>query len=323
MSEDQNNLQTADEALRAINDYSAYLTEMGHTGRPVIDRFRRATTVLFILALIAAPLAGFGIGIGYRVAVDVIIPRMTFDSSIRSDFSVPVGNLGGMYRDMMFSYADIIAAVQPAVVRIQALRGEPGAGRRYVSAGQGSGMVFYESPTRVYIVTNAHVVQGADIVNVLVGNGANVTAHIMGYDTSRDIAVISVLKSTFNLAVGEAAGSPVHIITFGDSDNYRVGDIVIAIGNALGDGLSSTNGIISAVNRFIVIDDMRVNVIQTNSAINHGNSGGPLVALTGEVIGMNTARGARGTEERPVEGVGYSIPSNDIVPVIERIMRGE
>jgi len=177
----------------------------------------------------------------------------------------------------------------------------------------GSGIIFYQTGKDVYIVTNYHVISGASDVDVSFGDNKYVSASLVGKHQVADIAVISIKKEDLkNIGVNS-----VKVAYFGDSDKLNVGDSVIAIGNAFGNGNTATRGIVSVIQKDIPVSNTdSLSVIQTDAAINVGNDGGALINRTGEVIGINTAKYAYYS----VEGVGYSISSNMAKPVIEEIM---
>lgn len=186
-------------------------------------------------------------------------------------------------------------------------------GGRGLAGSSGSGILFYEDDERVFIATNAHVIENATSVNVRVMQSGPVAARLVGQDVYEDIAVISILKADF----AEAGLVEYSVARFGNSDEMRVGQMVLAVGNALGGGNTATNGVISARETQILVDGREYTVLQTNAAINPGNSGGPLVNMSGEVVGINTAKVAAAYN---VEGMGYSITANKAIPVIEAIM---
>jgi serine protease Do len=172
--------------------------------------------------------------------------------------------------------------------------------------GMGSGVIFNEEG---YILTNYHVIDGAQEVKVILSTGKEVNAKVVNYDENMDVAVIKITDDIKVPAVAE----------FGDSSSLQVGELAIAIGNPLGKELlgSVTTGVISALNREIEIDNKKLTLIQTDAAINPGNSGGPLVNSEGKVIGINTAKlGGNG-----VEGLGFAIPINSITPKIESLTK--
>ncbi|QCX34847.1 trypsin-like serine protease [Caloramator sp. E03] len=170
----------------------------------------------------------------------------------------------------------------------------------------GSGIIFSSDG---YIVTNYHVVQGAQQVKVIFNNGKEVNAKVVNYDSDLDIAVV---KITDNVQVPGVA-------EFGDSDALEVGETAIAIGNPLGKDLlgSVTAGVISALNRQIEVNNKKQTFIQTDAAINPGNSGGALVNSKGQVIGINTAK----ISGNNVEGIGFAIPINIVKSKISALSK--
>lgn len=178
-------------------------------------------------------------------------------------------------------------------------------------AGTGSGVVYKKENGKAFIVTNAHVIDGASKVEVSLVDGTRVEAEVVGSDALTDLAVLTVDDANIN-----------QVATFGDSDSITLGEPVIAIGNPLGLEFfgSVTQGIISGKERIIPVDidqngqpDWEADVIQTDAAINPGNSGGALVNLRGEVIGINSMKIAQSR----VEGIGFAIPISSVKPIIE------
>ena len=165
--------------------------------------------------------------------------------------------------------------------------------------------------TEGYIVTNAHVVSGAQAVNVLLTDGRELPARLIGADEISDLAVLRV------------EGDNLIPATFGDSENLRVGDTVVAIGDPLGVELRGTltDGIVSAINRDVQMDGRPMTLIQTNAALNSGNSGGPLINCYGQVIGINTMKISAFTNQAGVEGLGFAIPSATVEEVVEQLIR--
>ncbi|MBR6726840.1 MAG: trypsin-like peptidase domain-containing protein, partial [Clostridia bacterium] len=156
-----------------------------------------------------------------------------------------------------------------------------------------------------YIITNCHVVDGADKITVDLFNGDSFPAQLVGADSSFDVAVLKI----------EANGLPA--VSVGDSDKLKVGEEVVAIGNPLGElTFTMTNGILSALDREINTDGNPQNMLQTNAAINSGNSGGPLFDMDGNVIGVTTAKYSGSTTSgTTIEGLGFAIPINDALKV--------
>jgi putative serine protease PepD len=174
----------------------------------------------------------------------------------------------------------------------------------------GSGFVLDKAG---HIVTNYHVVQGADQIRVSFSNRDTVGAQLVGSDPSTDLAVVQV-------ETGAKALTP---LALGDSDQVQVGDQVVAIGNPFGLARTATAGIVSALQRLITSPDPRFtidHVIQTDAPINHGNSGGPLLNARGEVIGVNTRIRTDGVSSGNV-GIGFAVPSNTVKDVVAQILR--
>ncbi|MGL4800180.1 MAG: S1C family serine protease [Cellulosilyticaceae bacterium] len=186
----------------------------------------------------------------------------------------------------------------------------------FSQASLGSGVVFNQDDAKVYIISNAHVVEGANTLTVTFLGNTKVAAHIVGYDTSTDIAVVGVNKED----IPEEMRSQIRVAPLGDSDALRVGEQVVAIGTPIDEAYYNTVsvGYISALGREISLTDQKLNLIQTDAAINPGNSGGALVGPTGEVIGINTMKLAN--SDKPIEGMGFAIPINDVKPIVEELM---
>lgn len=210
--------------------------------------------------------------------------------------------------------SSVIEKVRPSVVSIGILSSYDSENL----AGAGTGVAFETDSDKVYIATNNHVISGASGVRVWFdGSDEPVSAKLVGTDIDHDLAVISVSLSDL-----EAIGiDDVKTSNFGNSDDIKVGDSVIAIGNAMGEGISSTGGMISMKDKVITDNSgAELSVIQTDASINPGNSGGPLVDYNGDIIGINTAKLVQ-TFNTSVEGVGYAVPSNDVVDAIDDIMQ--
>ena len=179
--------------------------------------------------------------------------------------------------------------------------------------GAGSGIIVAENNDELLIVTNNHVVEGAQELKVSFIDGTTATARIKGLDSDMDLAVISVSLADLS----QETRNSIAIARLGDSDSLKLGMPVIAIGNALGYGQSVTGGYISALNREVVMEDgTKGTFIQTDAAINSGNSGGALLTVTGEVIGINSSK----IKGSGVEGMGYAIPISSASPIIADLM---
>ena len=181
--------------------------------------------------------------------------------------------------------------------------------------GAGSGIIIGQNDTELLVVTNNHVVEGADSLQVQFIDGETVDAAIKGTDSEKDLAVVAVKLSDIKKSTLEQ----IKVATLGNSDELEVGEGTIAIGNALGYGQSVTTGVVSALNREVQYENRTMKLIQTNAAINPGNSGGALLNSKGEVIGINAAKYSSSS----VEGMGFAIPVSSVKDVIENLMNKE
>ncbi|MBQ2802346.1 MAG: trypsin-like peptidase domain-containing protein [Lachnospiraceae bacterium] len=180
-------------------------------------------------------------------------------------------------------------------------------------AASGSGIIVAENDTEFLIVSNNHVVEDAEKLELTFIDGAVAEAKIKGLDADMDLAVIAVAKDSLS----EQTKNAITVAKLGDSDELKLGEPVIAIGNALGYGQSVTDGIVSALNREITLDDGSTGIfIQTDAAINPGNSGGALLNVNGEVIGINSNK----IGGDAIEGMGYAIPITSANPIIADLM---
>lgn len=216
--------------------------------------------------------------------------------------------------------SDVVEQAKPSIVAVTTVietTSQDFFGRTYSEegAGAGSGIIFSEEDGIMYIVTNYHVIENSTEVSVTFNDETSAAATIKGYDESEDIAVLAVDMSQLS----EDTKNSVKIAVLGDSDQLKEGEGAIAIGNALGYGQSVTTGTISAVNREVQMTDGTKTMIQTDAAINEGNSGGALLNTKGEVIGINSAK-LYGTT---IEGMGYAIPINSALETINDIMSGK
>ena len=171
----------------------------------------------------------------------------------------------------------------------------------------GSGVIFSEDG---YVVTNYHVIESGESYTVLLADDRSQPARLVGSDPTSDLAVLQVNATDLTPA------------EFGDSDDVYVGDNVVAIGDPLGVEFrgTMTNGIVSAINRNVNVNGRTMNLIQTNAALNSGNSGGPLINCYGQVIGINTMKIGAFTDSAGVEGLGFAIPSSTVKEVAEQLI---
>ena len=187
-----------------------------------------------------------------------------------------------------------------------------GATQTYEVPSSGSGIIVGQNDTELLIVTNNHVIEDSTSLQVTFIDESTVDAAVKGTDSESDLAVIAVPLDS----ISADTKSQIKAATMGDSDSLKMGQGVIAIGNALGLGQSVTVGHVSALNREINVDGLTKTVIQTDAAINPGNSGGALLNAQGELIGINEAKYA----STDVEGVGYAIPISLVKDTIENLM---
>ena len=223
--------------------------------------------------------------------------------------AIPIGQTAPVQnsadQSVISPVVDIAKAVTPAIVgitnkaTIRNYYGQVGE----ATQGTGSGVIFREDG---YIITNYHVVEGATSLSVSLADGRIVDGTIVGLDETTDLAVVKIDADNLTAAV------------LGDSDQLEVGELAVAIGNPLGDEFARTvtDGIISGTDRTIQAEDRTYKVIQTNAAINAGNSGGALVNSKGEVIGINSVK----IQQSGVEGMGFAIPINEVKPIIQELM---
>ncbi|MCV9886793.1 S1C family serine protease [Metabacillus halosaccharovorans] len=215
------------------------------------------------------------------------------------------------------SIADIVDSLSPAIVGITNLQTQKtgdifqNSTGESVESGTGSGVIFKKEGDAGYIITNNHVIEGAQSIEVTLYSGDKVEAELVGTDALTDIAVLKINAEHVEV-----------VAEMGDSSELRTGEDVIAIGNPLGEEFTRTvtQGIISGVDRTIDVTTSEGNwaldVLQTDAAINPGNSGGPLINMSGQVIGINSLK----ITESGVEGLGFAIPSNDVLPIAEELM---
>jgi len=178
----------------------------------------------------------------------------------------------------------------------------------YGSASTGTGVILTDDG---YIVTNSHVVDGAGSIEVLLTDNRILPAELVGSDEISDLAVLLVQAKDLTPA------------KFGDSTQLRIGDTVAAIGDPLGVEYRGTytDGIVSAINRDVDMDGRTMTLIQTNAALNSGNSGGPLINCYGQVIGINTMKIGAFTDSAGVEGIGFAIPSTTVKDIVDQLIQ--
>lgn len=177
--------------------------------------------------------------------------------------------------------------------------------------GTGSGVIFKKSGNKAYVLTNNHVIEGANKLTVSLHDGKTIEGKLVGADPLTDLAVVEISSSHVT-----------KVAALGNSSSLRAGETVIAIGNPLGEDLSRTvtQGIVSGVDRTVSMNtsagESSINVIQTDAAINPGNSGGPLLTTDGKVVGITSMK----ISETGVEGIGFALPINDVKPIADQLL---
>lgn len=233
------------------------------------------------------------------------------NSTVNSTTTMPVSYV-------VSDATEVVEAVMPSMVSIvntYTVKGTNIWGQSYSrqAGGSGTGIIVAENDKELLIVSNNHVVEGAEDLEVTFIDGSTAKASIKGLDADMDLAVISVNLKELS---GETRGA-IAIATLGDSNALKLGEPVIAIGNALGYGQSVTGGYVSALNREVTMEDGSTGIfIQTDAAINEGNSGGGLFNIKGEVIGINSSKIGGAT----VDSIGFAIPISSASPIIAELM---
>lgn len=216
--------------------------------------------------------------------------------------------------------SDVAANVLPSIVAIDVTVQTDSSdffGRRYTQEqqGSGSGIIVAQDEDNIYIATNNHVVADASNVSVKFNDESVYTASVKGTDSDSDLAVVEIPAKDLS---SDTLGN-IKVAALGDSQEVKIGEQAIAIGNALGYGTSVTVGYISAVDREVASEDVNMKLLQTDAAINPGNSGGALVNAQGQVIGINSAK----YSDTQVEGMGFAIPVSTAVPIINDIVKAQ
>ena len=294
---------------------SAYSDELPDGVFPPGNTFSwaRSAVIVFLVCTIGTGTLGFGLGAGFgRV-------RTLNDSAAFANlnFETVIFETINEYA-VVASLADLVELVVPSVVAITTERDDPPVGLPTVS--HGSGIIFAEDATRIFIATSWSVVRTGCRWLVSVNGKPPVNAFPFGSERETDLAVAAIYKHDL-LHVGVDS---VVIASFGDSSEMRVGDVVLAIGNAMGDGISVTRGIISATEDEFLLPgragEAPIVVLQTDAAINMGSSGGALINGRGEVVGININHASNIFGASPVEGMGYSISSNFAAPIVNAMV---
>ncbi len=209
----------------------------------------------------------------------------------------------------------VVESAMPSIVSIDCTFLNTSFFGTYESAGAGSGILLKKTDNELLIATNNHVVANSTSINVTFCDGSAASAIIKGTDATADLAVISVKLEDLTADTLSA----IKIATLGDSESIKVGQMVVAIGNSMGYGQSTTVGYVSAKDRDVEIEGTTMTLLQTDAAINPGNSGGALLNLKGEVIGINSAK----YSDESVEGMGFAIPISRATAILDELAARE
>ncbi|MCL2286253.1 MAG: trypsin-like peptidase domain-containing protein [Firmicutes bacterium] len=289
-----------------------------HKEKRVASAWLKKAVALFLVITLGMSTLGFGIGAGFGY-----FNRQNKDSLDISNAEGPVlTSMGYTFENILEgtetgTLADIVEFLKPSVVGITTRVMD---GPVEVDVRQGSGLIFAESNDRIFIATVLSLVQGGgNSFEVNIMGGRSVIGRPASSDSRAHLAVLYVEKSQL-----VAAGiDTIVIATFGDSDQMRIGDTVLAIGNVMGYGNAVTRGVISASEQTVPLGEHVLSLLQTDAAINYGNSGGPLINTRGEVIGLNFDGAASLIFGRTqVEGMGFSISSNIVAPILDDLVNG-
>ena len=329
------NHSTTQSAAGSTNGYTTYQMG-GSTGSNTEPKNSKKHGGYFRKAMVSVSLGlffGLFAGIGFyavqqgtgmlKTGTDTaVVGEVASEAATESSQSTPQLATNVTYVESDVS--DVVEKVMPAMVSIVNNFTETANvfGQQYTQeeAASGSGIIVGKTDDELLIVSNNHVVESADTLTVTFIDGSEAQAQVKGLDSDMDLAVIAVSLNDLS----DDTKNAITVATLGSSDDLKLGEPVIAIGNALGYGQSVTNGIVSALNREITLENGSTGLengstgtfIQTNAAINPGNSGGALLNMNGEVIGINSNK-IGGTA---VEGMGYAIPITSASPIIADLM---
>ena len=289
------------------------------------NKFMKSLALCIVLALVFGVVAGAAFQVTGYIGSKVTTSEASSDQVITdsSEVEKALENAGqtttttsGDSVSTVYDVSAVAEAAMPSLVSItnmgeQEIQSFFGTYTQ-PSESSGTGIIIGKNDDELLIATNNHVVEGSEQLNVCFIDNEVASALVKGTDPSNDLAVIAVSLSD----IPEETLDKITIAQLGDSDSLKIGEPVIAIGNALGYGQSVTTGVISALDREVTIENMTSSLIQTDAAINPGNSGGALLNMQGQVIGINSAKLA----SSQVEGMGYAIPISTAEPIIDDLM---
>lgn len=281
--------------------------------KPSTGKAKKVTR--FVASAVAFGLIAGGVMFG----VNTVGSKLMKNDTVTLNQVTPVKSENTAKTDGRGSVADVAEETMPSIVSItntsvEVVRSWFQSYEQEVS-GSGSGIIIGQNDKEILVVTNNHVISGAKEITVSFADETSVEATVKGYDETADLAVVAVDVKD----VAADTLSKIKVAALGSSDDLKVGENAIAIGNALGYGQSVTVGYISALNREVEMEDKTMTLLQTDAAINPGNSGGALLNSNGEVIGINTVKFV----DSQVEGMGYAIPISTAIPIINDLMNAE
>ena len=262
--------------------------------------------------------------------IDPIMEKVQSNGGSKKKVTLNYTDTSSLAKDGIYitDVSNVVEEVMPSIVSITSKTlvssgsyGPSFFGQQQYSTGAGSGIIISQTDDEILILTNNHVVEDASELSVQFINEKTADATIKGTSAERDVAVISIDIGNLD----DDTKNAIKIATIGDSDKLKVGNGIIAIGNALGYGQSVTVGVVSALNREVTIDNITNKMIQIDAAINGGNSGGALLNNSGEVVGINSAKYSSSvySSSASIEGMGFAIPISDVKDLIEDLMNNE
>ncbi len=300
---------------------SQYRYQYGNHSSNKVTRRKKGSGAGKFAKLVASGLVfGLVAGVafqGVNIVSDKINPKQTYTPTLNTASTIQTSSSGETGSSDISAVAE---SAMPSIVSITSVVEETinygwFGSQTQEAEGSGSGIIIAEDNEELYIATNNHVVEDAKKVTVGFCDDTTAEAEIKGTDSDSDLAVVSVKLSD----IEDETKQQIKVAVLGNSDDIKVGETAIAIGNALGYGQSVTSGCISATKREVALTDKTMTLIQTDAAINPGNSGGALLNAKGEVIGINTVK----VSDTTIEGMGYAIPITDAQSTLEALMKQE
>lgn len=285
--------------------------------------------VVIAMALVFGLVAG-GTMVGVNVVGNLVFNKSAKTAQLSQTETTESSDVTSQTEGSSGTVSEVAANAMPSLVTISTMSVEEmrsffGGTQQYEVEGAGTGVIVGENDEELLIATNYHVVEGANSLSVGFIDEQSVEAAVKGTDVNNDLAVVSVKLSD----IPEDTMSQIKIATIGDSDTLQLGDQVVAIGNALGYGQSVTSGYVSALDRDLTLtygDGTTIEstgLIQTDAAINSGNSGGALLNMNGELIGINEAKSSSSSSGASVDNIGFAIPIDKAQASLQEMMNME